>query len=253
MVGEVFLNSERGMELDDLKTSVEALRLSLQSQVENTKNPSDSQLSAPTNQTKCQKCEDTGYVIIERERGRRSAVECECLPDKRVQSRLPKRYHNASLLDFSPTIRDFTMNWLSKPADGLLIMGQAGRGKTHLAAALTRTLVLIHQEALFYRAAEFYRSIRQAYRDDTDDDLVIQRTLKYHFLFFDDLGAGSLSDHERRTTLELLDRRLNDNLATCVTTNWGMAEISERMDQRIASRLESFLQLQLDGPDRRSE
>lgn len=225
----------------------EAWRLLLQKQDENAVNLFDSQAY------KCPKCSDSGYVIVEHPNHGRVAVECECLAEKRVQARLPKRYQKASLLDFPEHVREFTMGWLSRPADGLMITGQAGRGKTHLAAALTRTLVLIRQEALFYRASEFYHQLRDAYRDETDDDLVISKTLGYRFLFFDDLGSGSLSDHERRSTLELLDRRLNEELPTCITTNWSLAQIAERMDERIASRLESFLQLELEGPDRRAE
>ena len=60
---------------------------------------------------------------------------------------------------------------------------------------------------------------------------------RMRFLVLDDLGAGSLSDCERRYTLELIDTRLNKLRPTIVTSNWNLQEIAERMDDRIASRL----------------
>jgi hypothetical protein len=50
-----------------------------------------------------------------------------------------------------------------------------------------------------------------------------------------------------------LDRRLNDVLPTCVTTNWSPEQIAERMDDRIASRIQSFVLLRLDGSDWRAK
>lgn len=67
----------------------------------------------------------------------------------------------------------------------------------------------------------------------------------------DDLGAGSLSDHERRCTLELLDRRLDAMRPTVVTTNWTIEQIGERMDERIASRLGGFVVMAFTGGDQR--
>lgn len=183
----------------------------------------------------------------------RGARECGCLAEKRVQSRLPKRFREASLMHFPETIRNFALDWLAKPKDGLLIAGPVGTGKTHLAAALVRTLLLIKQEASFRRCSDLYSDLRESYRVESGEEVVLSRYTRHKFLFLDDLGAGSLSDHERRFTLEVLDRRLNDLLPTCVTTNWNSQEIAEKMDDRIASRLESFNCLQLQGRDRRSE
>jgi hypothetical protein len=70
-------------------------------------------------------------------------------------------------------------------------------------------------------------------------------------LALDDLGAGGLSDFERRVTLEIFDRRLNDRRPTVVTTNWELESIAEKMDDRIASRLATYACLRLGGEDRR--
>jgi DNA replication protein DnaC len=156
-------------------------------------------------------------------------------------------------LEFPQGVQNAAMAWLANPRDGLLITGAVGTGKTHLAAALVRTLLLINQEALFRRCADLYLALRESYRLDVGEESVLAEYMRHRFLFLDDLGAGSLSDHERRITLEVLDRRLNDLLPTCVTANWSTQEIAEKMDERIASRIESFTSLRLDGRDRRTE
>lgn len=232
----------------DMKSSkevAEALRLSLQSRVNSTSNLTSSET------TKCADCEGGGFKLVEKN-GSRRAQECHCVAERRVVSRLPLRYQKASLLDFSGPTREFIVDWISKPGDGLLITGPVGSGKTHLAAACCRTLILIHQEAFFQRCADLYKLIRETYRTNMSEESVIEASDNRRFVFLDDLGSGSLSDHERRVTLEILDRRLNRILPTCVTTNWSLEEISERMDDRISSRLQSFTQLKLDGRDRRA-
>lgn len=70
-------------------------------------------------------------------------------------------------------------------------------------------------------------------------------------LIIDDLGSGGLSDFERRTTLDILNGRINALRPTIVTSNWDLQEISDRMDDRIASRLAGFTMLQMTGTDRR--
>jgi DNA replication protein DnaC len=80
---------------------------------------------------------------------------------------------------------------------------------------------------------------------------VLTRLTDAEFLVLDDVGAGSLSDHERRSTLHLLDRRINHLRPTIITSNLTVDEIGRAMDERIASRLNSFTAVALTGRDRR--
>lgn len=200
----------------------------------------------PNPPTKCSQCEDMGYVV---ESGR--ARECQCVAEKRVAASLPPRYRSASLLDYPKKTQSVVLDWLAKPGDGLLLTGAVGTGKTHFAAAITRTLVMIGHGTMFRRCAELYAAMREAYRLNLDEKSVVEKYLKTRILALDDLGAGSLSDHERRITLDVFDERLNACLPTVVTTNWTLDQIAERMDDRIASRLGSFLNVELLGSDRR--
>jgi chromosomal replication initiation ATPase DnaA len=196
----------------------------------------------------CTVCAGEGYVLRD---GKMHA--CICAVERRIAARLPKRYHLAKLADFSPKTTEAITAWLAQPSEGLLITGLPGTGKTHLAAAIVRRVIeSCRSSLLFERCAEFYLRVRGSYREELGSEATeLSRLEAPDLLVLDDLGAGSLSDFERRCTLEVLDRRINRTRPTVVTSNWTLGKIAEAMDDRIASRLAPFQLFALDGPDRR--
>ncbi len=183
--------------------------------------------------------------------------ECECVSAKRIITRLPGKMRKARMTDIDDDLRGAVLDWLAKPNDGLLITGDAGRGKTYLAAAIVRMLILIRnhfkppREVYFIRCPEFYLLIRECFDLRISERHVYEQLTSPYWLALDDMGAGALSDFQRSATLELLDQRLNKNYPTIVTTNWSLGEITAKMDERIASRLGAFTALELAGKDRR--
>ena len=181
------------------------------------------------------------------------AAPCQCVAERKIRAVLPERYWNAKMEDFHVAAHDLAADWILNPSNGLFVTGACGTGKTHLAAAIVRHLIVKRVGVVFKRSADFYREVRELFRtgSEASEGAIMSALEKARFLVFDDLGAGSLSDFERRYTLELLDTRLNRMRPTVVTSNWSLQEISERMDDRIASRLAGFAALELAGTDRR--
>jgi DNA replication protein DnaC len=132
------------------------------------------------------------------------------------------------------------------------LAGPTGTGKTHMAAAIVRQRLAAARPVLFKRASDFFFAVRKSFsQPNTSEEDVIREYAEHPMLILDDLGSGSLSDHERRCTLRLLDIRLDDLRPTVVTTNRTIEQIRERMDERIASRLSEFIVLAFVGIDRR--
>ena len=143
------------------------------------------------------------------------------------------------------------MSWLKSPGEGLLLSGTVGSGKTHLAAAIVRERIEHGTTASFRRMADFYAALRESYRTNVSEAEVVRPYVDSPLMVLDDLGAGSLTDFERRSTLEILDQRQNRMRPTIVTTNWELGEVAEKMDDRISSRLAMYRNLRLAGADRR--
>jgi DNA replication protein DnaC len=138
-----------------------------------------------------------------------------------------------------------------RPTAGFFIYGPVGTGKTYLAAAIFRALLEAQAEVNFVRAPQFFAALQESYRSNNSTEMIVEDLERPRFLILDDIGSGALSDHERRFTLELVDRRVNRNRPTILTSNWTRQEIGEKMDARISSRLALFTELELSGVDLR--
>ena len=141
--------------------------------------------------------------------------------------------------------------WLDSPGDGLMIQGPVGIGKTHLGCALVMRWSLRGGAAYFASVGALYVRLRDIFSQGGSELELMQDLAGVELLMLDDFCSGGLTDFERRTALAILDGRLNALRPTIVTSNWGLKEIAERMDDRIASRLAAMQQVELKGHDRR--
>ncbi|HDR4393056.1 TPA: ATP-binding protein [Bacillus cereus] len=127
----------------------------------------------------------------------------------------------------------------------LLLVGNCGAGKTHLAYAIGKTLQERNREVVFITMSELVRKIKSTFNKDsalTEDD-IIRRLVEVEFLILDDLGAelGALNGNDKATRFintilfSIFDGR--QGKATIITTNLSGDRIEEAYDERIVSRL----------------
>src|SRR5580693_1532019 len=109
----------------------------------------------------CPECNGTGYKIVEREEVS-GAVRCECIAADRAEriktsANIPPLYANASFENFllsrdNPMgyreltevfliVRGYARAFPDTTKPGLLLMGEPGTGKTHLAVAAFRAII----------------------------------------------------------------------------------------------------------------
>jgi hypothetical protein len=137
----------------------------------------------------------------------------------------------------------------------LLIIGQAGAGKTCLGLILADTftglystlpdLVLDVGDAMYGRATYATghpRTSRELWNDWANATLPV----------LDEIGTRSnVSEHQYDVLKRALDRR--ENLPAVYISNHGISEITRLYDDRIASRLSAGTIVMLNGGDRRSK
>lgn len=241
------------------------------------------------------------------------AVPCDCTVDGRseralARARVPERYRHCDFENFETDneIENVTREQLAawnrsltqaklvvkrfaeefspvreRAEPGLLLMGPCGAGKTHLAVAALKDIVLRGYSGLFYDYRELLKQIQDSYNAESQSTEmgVLEPVLTVEILILDDVGSSKPSLWALETVGHVLNTRYNEKRVTLLTTNYldpdsalatsgspasprvaGMRSptiedsLTERVGKRIRSRLyEMCRTVEISGPDYRKE
>jgi DNA replication protein DnaC len=119
--------------------------------------------------------------------------------------------------------------------NGLLLMGPCGVGKTHLAVAALKEIVLRGHSGLFYDYRELLKQIQDSYNSESQSTemSVLEPVLKAEILVLDDIGSSKPSLWALETVGHILNTRYNEKRVTILTTNF---RVCARPQLRIRSR-----------------
>ena len=135
-------------------------------------------------------------------------ARCDCWRDdinKRLiaEARIPRRYHHCTLDDFvtydNDTLEDalapLAARWPTQfpvVERGLFFVGDPGVGKTHLAVAILKQVIVTRgARGIFYDTRDLLKVIRSTYNDanKTTELDVLRPVMEADLLVLDDLGA----------------------------------------------------------------
>ncbi len=179
-----------------------------------------------------------------------------------VQSRLAKNipsiFRNARLGHISTELKNKLFKF--NPKIGAVLFGPAGRGKSYLLAALMRDYIISHVPVKRITYERLCLDIRSTYAPAsprTEND-IIKPLISCDVLIVEDVGTttsinNSETDFSVRTFYVILNTRLENQLPTFLSTNKSKENLAKSFDDRIASRLESFLWVGVGGVDRRKK
>jgi DNA replication protein DnaC len=223
----------------------------------------------------CERCHGTGWVLTTRD-GVEYAQRCDCAEVRRRRQLLssaevPERYQHCSFDTFESWdpenrllarakhyVQEFVDTY-PKVEKGLLITGPIGTGKTHLAVAALRDLVLGKGvRGRFRDFSALVLDMQMSFDTPGRSRQILEPLISTELLVLDELGAGKMSAWVMDLLYYLVNTRYTESRVTVFTTNYtdvpepGAESLSDRVSARIRSRLfEMCRRVELGGKDYR--
>src|SRR5437762_9552205 len=164
----------------------------------------------------CSLCDGSGLRIVQ-EGGRQVAKACDCRLQRRVarmleRARIPKRYEHCTLDNYEAGYRGADKSLKSArlvaqrfvegypietDGKGLLLTGDIGVGKTHLAVGILKELIVKRGVlGLFYDYRELLKEVQNTYnREVAATELgILKPVFEAEVLVLDELGAAKPTD-----------------------------------------------------------
>jgi DNA replication protein DnaC len=194
----------------------------------------------------CPICDGTGWKIIQRS-GLSGAEICSCavaarpLANRRAAG-IPPNYERATLETFQipqdnplakaglgtvlMQVRSYLREFPAADRPGLLLAGDTGTGKTHLAVSVLKALIERGHEGLFFDYQDLLNRIRAGYdaASGSSDREAYRAALDSEILLLDDLGSHRVTDWVEDTVTAIVTHRCNQRKALIATTNLDLED-----------------------------
>jgi istB domain protein ATP-binding protein len=129
--------------------------------------------------------------------------------------------------------KDYTSKCIIKiQTKGLIITGESGFGKTHLAASIANKLIENEKIVLMGRLTTLLDMIKETFRDNTkSENELIELYSNVDMIIIDDLGTEKISQWALEKLYTIIQNRNENRLPIIITTRFDKQGLIERFSK----------------------
>lgn len=128
--------------------------------------------------------------------------------------------------------------WMNKPKNFIIYLGNPGIGKTFLCAALVDWALRNFKAFRYHNERQLFTKIRDSMEQTKSDYLeVLKYLIDDEFLMLDDIGSSGFTDWRKDVFFEAIDLRYNSMKPTLITSNLSKEDFIKAYHPRLSSRL----------------
>jgi DNA replication protein DnaC len=187
-----------------------------------------------------------GKCIACEESVKRTKIEKDVIKYKQELinlANIPLRYQNSNFDNYKEEIqgckeiKELILNKYDKKQN-LIIAGNTGTGKTHLAIALLKKLITEHELDINTRITKlgYYMKYYNLASLKIENSKLFNEVINCRYLVIDEFGAND-SDFKERILFEIIDARYDNYLSTILLTNATVKEFKSKLTDMTYSRI----------------
>ena len=145
------------------------------------------------------------------------------------------------------------MEYAKRPQGWLILFGNYGVGKTHLAAAIANEALRRNYRVLFAIVPDLLDHLRSTFgpSSEVEYDERFETIRDVALLVLDDLGTENTTPWAREKLFQIINHRYNFALPTVITSNRKPEDIDPRIFSRMSDRTLSEEHIMIDAADYR--
>lgn len=156
----------------------------------------------------------------------------------KVLETVPSLFHKATLDELSYDTERcrkslaYCRTWADKPRGFLLLLGEVGNGKTHIACSI----LLHHRQGMYITQNSLLNQHRRTYNDREAPD-VLKECIETKMLVLDEIGVSQKGNDLGVILNDIINERYVNKRPTLIISNLAGQELDEYLGARISDRI----------------
>lgn len=203
---------------------------------------------------KCEKCRDTGWILIPQEHAQPLAIPCECRTRNKIKNQWKSCGLNHEMSNYtfetfkiwnkaSEDMKEIALAYFTDFKDikrnrknSIMMCGQVGCGKTHLSVAIAINMIKNNIKVVYMPYRDIIRKIKQNMLDVEYYEKSISKYQTAEVLLIDDLFKGKVTDSDINIMFEIINYRYLNFLPIIVSSEFTVENLLA-FDQGVGSRI----------------